>query len=59
MRLYDNHSDFIIKACDKINLDSFKPYDYWAGPAVTKPPMIMYTNKDKYTDLNSRPCPSI
>jgi len=56
MKLYDTHSDFIIKACDKVNLDSFKPYDYWSQP---KEPMIMYTNKDTYTNLSSRPCPSI
>ena len=59
MKLYDDHSDFIIKACDKINLDSFKQYDYWAGPTGTKEPIIMYTNKDKYTDLSSRPSPSL
>ena len=59
MKLYDDHSDFIIKACDKINLDSFKPYDYWAGPTVTKEPIIMYTNKDKYIDLGSRFSPSL
>ena len=59
MRLYDTHSDFIIKACDKINLDSFKSYDYWSGPTGTKEPMIMYTNKDKYTDLSSRPSPAL
>ena len=56
MKLYDTHSDFIIKACDKINLDSFKPYDYWSQP---KEPMIMYTNKDTYTNLSSRSSPSL
>ena len=57
MKLYDDHSDFIIKACNKINLNSFRSYDYWA--AQPKEPIIMYTNKGKYTDLSSRPCPSI
>ena len=57
MGLYDMHSDFIIKACDKVNLDSFKSYDYWSPP--TKEPIIMYTNKDKYTDLGSRFSPSL
>ena len=56
MKLYDDHSDFIIKACDKINLDSFKPYDYWSQP---KEPMIMYTNKDRYTNVGSGRCPSL
>ena len=65
MRLYDDHSDFIIKACDKINLDSFKPYDYWSGDlafhgrSLPKEPMIMYTNKGTYTNLSSRPSPSL
>jgi len=59
MGLYDNHSDFIIKACDKINLDSFKTYDYWSGPEGAKEPMIMYTNKDKYPDVGSRFSPSL
>ena len=65
MKLYDTHSGFIIKACDKINLDSFKPYDYWSGDLAfhgrsqLKEPMIMYTNKDKYTDVGSRPNPSL
>ena len=59
MKLYDDHSDFIIKACDKINLDSFKSYDYWSGPTGTKEPMIMYTNKDRYTNVGSGRCPPI
>jgi len=59
MKLYDDHSDFIIKACDKINLDSFKSYDYWSGPTGTKEPMIMYTNKDRYTNVGSGRCPSL
>jgi shikimate kinase len=59
MGLYDVHSDFIIKACDKVNLDSFKPYDYWSPPKGAKEPIIMYTNKDKYIDTGSRPSPSL
>jgi len=56
MKLYDDHSDFIIKACDKINLDSFKTYDYWSGPEGAKGPIM---DKDKYTNLSSRFSPSL
>ena len=54
MKLYDEHTDFIIKACEKVNLNSFKPY----YSVETKTPMIMYTNKTTYNQ-NSRPCPPL
>ena len=54
MKLYDKHTDFIIKACEKVNLNSFKPY----YSVETKTPMIMYTNKTTYNQ-NSRPCPPL
>ena len=59
---YDVHSDFIIKACDKVHLDSFKPYDYWSpteGAKGEKEPIIMYTNKDKHSNTGSRFSPPL
>ena len=55
MKLYNKHTDFIIKACNKVNLNSFKTYDYGLE---TNPPMIMYTNKHDYRQ-SSRPSPPL
>ena len=54
LRLYDEYADYIINANGNINLDSFKPYEYWSQ----KSPMIMYTNKHKYGQSSS-PCPPL
>ena len=54
LRLYDDYADYIINANRDINLDSFKPYEYWSE----KSPMIMYTNKHKYGQ-SSYPCPPL
>lgn len=54
LRLYDDYADYIINANRDINLDSFKPYEYWSQ----KNPMIMYVNKHKYGQ-SSYPCPPL
>lgn len=55
LRLYDSHSDYIVNVNGSVNLDTFKPYDYWS---TDKSPIIMYTNKHKYGD-SSYPCPPL
>lgn len=55
MSLYDKHCDYIINSNKEVDLDLFKPYEYWRQP---KQPYIMYTNKHKYGN-SSYPCPQL
>ena len=55
LRLYDDYADYIINANGEVNLNQFKPYNYWKQ---SLPPFIVYTNKHKYGQSSS-PCPPL
>lgn len=55
IKLYDDQCDYIINANRDINLNTFKPYNYWKQ---SLPPFIIYTNKHKYGN-SSYPCPPL
>ena len=55
LRLYDDSADYIINANGEVNLNLFKPYNYWKQ---SLPPFIVYTNKNSYGQSSS-PCPPL
>ena len=55
IKLYDDQCDYIINANREVNLNTFKPYNYWKQ---SLPPFIIYTNKHKYGN-SSYPCPPL
>ena len=55
LRLYDDYADYIINTNGEVNLNLFKPYNYWKQ---SLPPFIVYTNKHKYGQ-SSYPCPPL
>lgn len=55
IRLYDDQCDYVINVTKQVDLNVFKPYEYWNRPTQ---PHIMYTNKHKYGN-SSYPCPPL
>ena len=50
LSLYDDYADIIINVNGEVNLNSFKPYNYWKK---SLPPFIVYTNKNSYGQSSS------
>ena len=55
LRLYDDYADYIINSNGEVNLNLFKPYNYWKQ---SLPPFIVYTNKNSFGQ-SSPLCPPL